>query len=84
MTRQDGEHSLVARYWRATQFLLVANLVLFILSAAFISANPVVSLVTGGLNVTALGALVWVDRRVVSSGAPSFWRDGRLRRPGDE
>lgn len=61
--------------------LLVCNFVLFALATTFISAQPILSLVFGCLNVIAIGLLVWVDHRVVRSGIPSFWRDGRPHRP---
>lgn len=81
MADPDRTRSATGRYRRATQLLLAANGMLFVVSMILVTANPVLSLVTGGLNAVALGALVWVDRRVVRSGVPSFWRDGRLSRP---
>lgn len=82
MTQDDPDVARHARvYWRLTVALLVCNAILFLLSTAFITARPMLSLMFGGLNVLALGALVLVDRRVVRRGIPSFWRSGRPHRP---
>jgi hypothetical protein len=81
MTRRHPATTHARRYWRITVILLIINLLLFLLATAFISARPVLSLVFGGLNAVALGCLVWVDRRVVHLGLPSFWKNGRPRRP---
>jgi hypothetical protein len=82
MTRDDLDLAKHARvYWRLTVALIASNAILFLLSTDFITARPMLSLVFGGLNVLALGALVFLDRRVVQLGIPSFWRNGRLNRP---
>ena len=82
MTTEHEETTRQARrYWKITVVLLLINVLLFLLATTFISARPILSLVFGGLNAVALGLLVWVDRRVVHLGIPSFWRNGRPHRP---
>lgn len=77
MTEDDRDVARHARaYWRLTVALLACNAVLFLLSAAFISSRPILSLVFGSLNVLALSALVFLDRRVVRRGIASFWKGG--------
>lgn len=82
MRKRDPDLVRQARaYMRLTVVILGCNVILFLLSIVFITARPMLSLVLGGLNVLALGALVFVDRRVVGLGIPSFWRNGRLHPP---
>ncbi|TXK18751.1 hypothetical protein [Homoserinibacter sp. GY 40078] len=77
----DTEAKNTRPYWAATIVLLVIIAVGFVVMGTFWFSRPVVGVPAGIVGALGLGALWFVDRRMVRRGLGTFWYRGLHRRP---